>query len=528
MIFKTLYINAKVWQEDGTFQEAFGVKGNLFNLVGSNSDASRIQNNYNKVVDLEGRLVLPGLTDGHVHLVQGSLFRKRIDCSSVKSFDDLKEKIYSYIKENQNKKWLLGGNLDIQSLLTSTNLQHNILDSIINDRPLFITNYDYHSAYCNTIALEKTGILSKLSEFNDNEVVKDINGKPTGIVKEKAMNYVMDKIPGSTNEEKVKATEDMVKTLSSYGITSISDITLIEDLEAYETLFEQNKLKLRINSYIPFESFNNFPECTERMKALDPEKFSIKGFKAYYDGALGSETALFKENYKGKSHNGYKTELAESGELYELAKKIDQLGKQIIIHAIGDKAVSEVLDISEKLINDNGAKDRRVRIEHAQHIDESDFNRFRKMDVIASVQPAHLKYDAKKVKEKLPEAIVKRTHNYKQLIDREATVAFGTDFPIVDINPFENIKTALTRKIEDEVFFPEHRIDLHNCIMAYTINNAYATFDDIKRGSIEEDKLADFVIMEDDIFEIEEEEISQAKVWRTYLNGEEIYCNDNI
>ncbi|MGH2574542.1 MAG: amidohydrolase, partial [Ignavibacteria bacterium] len=327
-------------------------------------------------------------------------------------------------------------------------------------------------------------------------------------------------------EEKVKAVYECINTFHYYGITGISDISQPDDIEVFKKLYERGKLKLRINSYLPFNEFNNLQKHNESIKDIDYDFLRIKGFKEYYDGALGSETALFKENYTGKSYNGYKTKIAESGKLYELAKEIDKEGRQIIIHAIGDKAVSDVLDICEMLTRENGIGDRRMRIEHAQHIDEADFERFKKLGVIASVQPIHLKYDEKKVKEKLSSIIIKRTHNYKHLLNRGVTVNFGTDFPIAEINPYENIQLAVTRKVSDEIFFPENRINLHNCVEAYTINNAYAGFNEDKRGTIEKGKLADFLLMEDNIFEITEDEIKNSKVWKTYLNGEEIYCSE--
>jgi hypothetical protein len=231
---------------------------------------------------------------------------------------------------------------------------------------------------------------------------------------------------------------------------------------------------------------------------------------------------LYSENYKGKNYKGYKTDTAESGKLLELAKVIDKAGKQVIIHAIGDKAVSEVLDIAEILVNENGTRDRRLRIEHAQHINETDFDRFKKLGVIVSAQPLHMKYDIRIVKEKLPEKIIKRTHNYKALMDMGVIVNFGTDFPIVEVNPFHNIGMAVTRKTDNEVFLPEYKIDLHNSIKAYTINNAYASYNEQKSGSIEIGKFADFIVMEDNLFEMPEDEIADAKVYSTYFNGEEV------
>jgi predicted amidohydrolase YtcJ len=208
----------------------------------------------------------------------------------------------------------------------------------------------------------------------------------------------------------------------------------------------------------------------------------------------------------------------ESGEVFELAKKIDSSGMQMIIHAIGDKAVSDVLDLYESLPYHDA---NRHRIEHAQHIQEKDFERFKKLNVIASVQPLHLKYDIKAVHEKLPAGHVNKTHNYKHLIDLGAVVNFGTDFPIVEVDPFENMRLAVTR----EGFTPELSINLRECIKGYTINNAYSNFNDDTLGTIVKGKAADFVIMQDDLFETRPGDISKAKVRKTYFNGEEVYSN---
>ena len=236
---------------------------------------------------------------------------------------------------------------------------------------------------------------------------------------------------------------------------------------------------------------------------------------------MSSETALFSENYLNRNHNGYRTENIENGEIFKMAKDINKAGLQMIIHAIGDKAVSEALDLYESLFNPGNKT--RHRIEHAQHISNNDFVRFKNNNVIASVQPLHLKYDARTVKEKLPPNLVNNTHNYKSLIDIGATVNFGTDFPIVEVNPFENIRLAVTRKTKDGIFTPEHSIDIHNCIKCYTINNAYSNFNQNAIGSITSGKAADFVIMENDLFEMNPDSIAGAKVLKTFFDGTEVY-----
>ena len=521
-----LFLNCKVWQQDGSFKETFGINGNRISFTGSYKDSLKIKDNYQKVIDLKGKIVLPSFTDGHAHLVYGSLMMNRIDCSGITSPQMLREAILNYTKKFPGKNWLVGGNLNIGELsknFTGGSRSVLLLLDAISEKPLLIFNYDYHSAICNSSVLEITGLKNRLGEYNENELPRDFEGKPIGIIKEKAMDFVRSRIPEPALQEKVDAVEKMTGVLHSFGITSVSDITLPANIDVYKSLYRQNKLKLRINSYIPFDEFDNLKKYEEETSEIPKKLFCIKGFKAYYDGALGSETGLFKLNYKDKDYNGYKTEIAESGKLLELAENIDKAGKQIIIHAIGDKAVEEVLDIAEKLSRINSLRDRRLRIEHAQHIDEVDFRRFKEFNVIASVQPLHMKYDIKIVKEKLPAVIVKRTHNYKALMDIGVTVNFGTDFPIVEINPFENIKLAVTRNTDGKVFLPEYKIDMNNSIKAYTINNAYASFNENTSGTIEPGKYADFVIMEDNLFDMPEDEISNAKVKNTYFNGEEVY-----
>lgn len=526
----SIFINGKIWQPDGSFKEAFGINGNRIDFTGSLTDSQKINDEYQKAVDLNGKLVLPAFTDGHIHLVYGSLVMNRIDCQGITSPQQLSEKILAYAKEFPGKNWLVGGNLNIGELMknfTEGSRSAMLFLDAVSEKPLLIFNYDYHSAICNSAVMKIPSLISRLDEYNENELPRDFEGKTIGILKEKAMDFIRSRIPEPPLQEKIDAVEKMIEVLHSYGITTVSDITLPDNLEIYKSLYRKNKLKLRINSYIPFAEFDNLKKYEEETSEIPKELFSIKGFKAYYDGALGSETGLFKLNYKNKDYNGYKTEIAESGKLLEMAKRIDKAGKQIIIHAIGDKAVSEVLDISKDIINDNGLNDRRIRIEHAQHIDGADFDRFKELNVIASVQPLHMTHDIKIVKDKLPEVIVKRTHNYKALMDREVVVNFGTDFPIVEINPFENIKLAVTRKAESEVFLPEYKIDMHNCIKAYTLNNAFASFNEKTSGIIESGKFADFVVMEDDLFDMPELEISGARVISTYFNGEEVYRLEN-
>ena len=438
----TLFINAKVWQPDGSFTESFGVNNGHFDFTGTNNEAKSLTNNYQNITDLKGRLVLPGLIDGHLHLVKGAEMMKLLDCSKINSVDELKSAVNKYI-ESHSVKWVIGGNLDLNKLFPETSLNDkNFADEIFNVLPLYITNYDYHTAICNSKAFEISELDAIAGNYSDSEIEKGQSGKFTGVIREKAMEHIISQLPEPSLNEKVSAVIDCIKMLHSYGITSVSDITLPEDLEVYKELYARGELKIRVNSYLPFTEFDNLKHYEELTKDIDRNYFSISGFKAFWDGALGSETALFSQNYKGSKLNGYKTELVNNGEIFNIAKRIDEAGYQMIIHAIGDKAVTEVLDLYESLPN---TKKLRHRIEHAQHIMPADYERFGKNGIIASVQPLHLKYDARTVFEKLPDELIPNTHNYVHIMENGGIFNFGTDFPIVEADPFETIRLAVTR-----------------------------------------------------------------------------------
>jgi predicted amidohydrolase YtcJ len=514
---KKLFINGKIWTGKFEFAESFGINDDKFDHVDTND--LKLHSQYDEVTDLEGRLVLPGLIDGHLHLVYGSVMKTRLDCTGIDNEEVLKEKIKNYIDNNQDKDFIIGGNLNSSQIKIS----NGFIDNIESAKPVFITNYDYHSGFCNVKAMESTGLLKAADEFDEKYIPKDSSGKYTGIVKESAMNFMFANLPQESDDDKVKAVCTFIKVMHSYGITGVSDIILRENISIYEKLLRKG-IDLRIGAYLPIEFLNEYEEYISQTINYDKERFEIKGLKGFYDGALGSETGLFKEKYRGKDNYGIRTEMAESGELKRSALEADRRKIQVIIHAIGDKAVSEVIDIAAEMFKSNGDYDRRFRIEHAQHIDERDLEKFSRYKIIASVQPIHLKYDAGLVLRKLNEETASRTHNYNKLLDLNGKLNFGTDFPIAGINPFENIQTALLRKYDGEkTFYPENRISLHDSIEAYTINNAYANFTDNLTGSIKAGKKADFVIMDDDLFEMDPEMLHNAQVHETYFNGKKVY-----
>lgn len=518
---KILLCNGKIWVGNISFIDSIAWDTSSGKIIELGTIHNICKKNFDDVIDLNGKVVIPSFIEGHCHLIKGSKIKKELNLRNAKTINDVRNTINKFRKSLGKNKWIQGGYFTETEFTEHFKLDRFFLDEICPDIPIFIQRIDLHSAIVNTKAIELTGVEKQVDNFGKDEVILNSEGKLTGELKERAMFFVYDQIPKKTAEEISYYVEEEIKYLNSLGITSITDITYPEDIEIYELLLERNKFELEINSSLLFQEFHNYNEVNKTFSKYNKIKFNT--FKAFYDGALTSESAYLWKNYKGKRHNGIKTDFVRSGEFYKYALEIDKAGKQIMVHAIGDKAVSEVLDFAEELEKVNGKRDRRIRIEHAQHILPSDFCRFIKLNVITSVQPSHLFIDAQIATEKLEDYHL--THNYKYIIEKGGIVCFGTDFPVANESPFETIYYAMTRetKISKEGFIPELALDLNTCLKAYTYNNAYACFEEKNKGKLEVGYDANLIVLNNDIFMSNPSEIKDTKVDMTFFKGKRIY-----
>lgn len=519
---KTLLINAKVRLSGNKFVSSVGfdTETGKISFTGNQSETEKIRNDYDEIIDCKGKLVLPSFFEGHCHFIEGAYVNSLLDLRDVSTKKDFKERISKY-KNTSGDSFIEGGFFAESNFKEEINMDVNFLDSICDDIPVVISRFDTHAAFANSKAIEMSGLLSKEKEFTSNEIIKE-NGVVTGELKERARDYVLDSLPKPSLQKQTLVAKELMERYNSYGITSISDITLVPDLEVYLELLNSNSLNLNVDARLNILEFDNIEKYKNAFENFYPQ-IKFKSFKAFYDGSLSSKTAYMHSNYKGELHNGIRTEIVNSGEFDKICKEIDKSGYQLSVHAIGDKAVTDLLDFNEELIKVNGEKDRRFRIEHAQHIIENDFDRFRELNVIASVQPSHLFSDAKTASQILDDPSLE--HNYDRLFKNGTTVCFGTDFPIVNENPFETIFYAMTRKAVgfENGFYKEKGISLDDCLDAYTVNNAYAAYMEDSVGRIAVGMNADIIILKDDLYEMEAEEIKNGKVETTYFNGRKIY-----
>lgn len=518
---KKLIYNAKLYKDGSVFIGSLGFDSERGKIIYCGDNYSVQKKDYNELIDAGGKTLLPAFYEGHCHLVKGAMVANELNLRNASTFDDFRNEINKFKTKVKNNGWIYGGYFSETNFTEELKIDRYKLDSICEDIPVVIFRLDLHSAIANTLALELSEIIRKKDKYNSDELIRDEDGELTGEIKERAMYDIFSSFPPLSISEKQKILIEEVKRIHSLGIVSVTDISLKEDLELYKSLFEINNLDIRINSVVPFSFINNISEYFNMFRSFGKIRFG--GFKAFYDGSLSSETAYFFDNYLYSDYSGLRTEQVNSGEFWELMKRIDSEGYQCVVHAIGDKAVYEVLKCSEELERLNGKRDRRLRIEHVQHLREDEAPIFADLGVIASVQPTHIFVDGANASAKI--ANPSTTHSYKKISDLGGIVCFGTDYPVVDINPFTTIYYAMTREAKGfpDGFHTEYAYDLYTSIDAYTKNNAFASFQENITGELKEGLSADFIILENDIFTSDINEIKSIKVSETYFEGSQVY-----
>jgi len=526
---KKAFINGKIFtcNPKQPLCESIVTNSNRIIFVGRNEVAKQYIDNKTEVIDLEQKLVLPGLIDCHAHIIMGGFYLKSVDLQPAKTVKEFKSILSNYISKNPGK-WTTGGNWNHQNWDIKTLPSKEWIDEFSPNTPIFISRMDYHMGLANSVALKMAGITSDTISPEGGYIEKDPStGSPTGILKDKAMNLVLSVIPSPTEEEKVEACLLTLKEASKFGITSIHDIAYSDDFRILQKLNRQESLTSRIFTRLPIEKCKEIIE-TQIEIGFGNDKLCTGSLKAFSDGSLGSATALFFEPYTDEPENyGLGMDILNNGKLHQWALDADRNKLQLSIHAIGDKANSEVLDIFEDVVSKNPKWDRRFRIEHAQHLREIDIKRIKQLNVIASVQPYHLFDDGVWAESKIGKERMQKTFAFKSLIETGVMVCFGSDFPVVTLNPLTGIYSAVTRQTADnrnpDGLIPSEKISVEEAIKCYTINAAYSSFEESIKGSIEEGKLADFILLSKDILSIPPENILSAEVLMTVFDGEIIY-----
>jgi hypothetical protein len=379
----------------------------------------------------------------------------------------------------------------------------------------------------NSYALRLAGINKDTPDPTGGLILRDNSGNPTGILIDNAITLIKNVIPKPDDTGISKAATSAMDYIKQFGITGIHDITEYNELPVYQKLDEQGLLTCRINSIYPLVNYKDLLDRDIHF-IHGTEKLRCHSLKAFADGSLGSGTAWFSQPYTDQENfSGLPTEPVQNGVLEKLASKADNHKLQLCIHAIGDKANNFVLNLYKNIREINPIWIRRSRIEHAQHLHEKDIELFKELNIIASVQPAHLIEDGVWAERKIGSVRVSQMYAFKSLQDKGIRLCFGSDWTVASINPLLGIYAAVTRRTVDgknpEGWIPKEKISVEDAIRCYTINNAFASYEENEKGSIEPGKLADFVVLDEDILTIPPEKIKDVNVALTIFDGEIIY-----
>ena len=509
--------------------EAVAVLGSRIIAVGSTKDIRKLAASNTRVIDAKKRLVLPGFNDAHTHFLSGGFQLSSVDLRDANTPKEFADRIRAFSEKIPKGQWITGGDWDHERWPDAKLPTKELIDPFTADTPVFVNRLDGHMALANSLALRLAGVTRQTLDPPGGVIVRDPKtGEPTGVLKDAAQSFVWKVVSPSSFDEKLAAARAATNYAASLGVTSVQDMSAGADVGVYQTLLDRGELKTRIYAVAPLPAWERLARTGVRAH-FGSDMLRVGGLKGFADGSLGSTTALFYEPYRDDpSTSGIAgDEMYPEGAMLERVRAADKAGLQTMIHAIGDRANDLILTIFEQVERENGDRDRRFRIEHAQHLRAQDIPRFARDKVIASMQPYHAIDDGRWAEKRIGKERAKTTYAFRSLLDSGATLAFGTDWTVAPLNPVLSVYAAVTRRTLDgknsKGWIPEQKISVEEALRAYTVGSAYAEFQETVKGSITVGKLADLVILSRDIFKIDPKDIENVKVVFTLVDGRIVY-----
>lgn len=543
VVLCSLNISAQVWAADIVIMNgkvatmdskrelvrSVAIKDGLIIALGSDQKMRKLIGHDTQVIDARGKLVLPGFNDSHVHFMGTGAQLSAVDLRDAKSPEEFVERLKAFAAKLPKGRWILGGQWDHENWKPNSLPTAAMMDAATPDNPVWVNRLDGHMAVANSLAMRLAGITKDTKDLEGGEIVRDVNGDPAGVFKDEAMVYIDRVIPEPTFEQKLETAEAMTKFAASQGVTSVQDMSAGTDIGVYQELDRQGKLQTRIYGCSPLSDYKRWSN-TGIHAAFGSVMLRVGCLKGFTDGSLGSTTAWFFEPYMDAPTTSGLPQPGVTTTMKDDIAAADKAGLQVNIHAIGDRANATILDYYGSLEKANGSRDRRFRIEHAQHLRMQDIPRFGQLKVIASMQPFHLADDGRWAWKRLDEKRLKGTYAFRSLLDNGAVLAFGSDSPVAPINPLLGIWAAVTRQTLDgknpNGWLPEQKISVDEAVRAFTYGSAYAEFQENVKGTLERGKLADIVILSDDIFTIDPDKIKETKIIKTIVGGKLVYASD--
>lgn len=530
-----ILINGKIWtvHRDKPEVEALAVWRDRIVAVGTTSDIRKLADARTRILDLEGKRVVPGFYDSHVHMLTSGTQLAQVQLKDAKDEADFGKRLREFDKTLPRERWMLGGYWDHDRTFNGTLPTAKLLDKYVPDRPVFLRRYDGHIAVVNTKAMKLAALTAETPEPSGG-VIYRIEGtkEPSGVLRDNAMGLVSRLIPTPSTQEVAEAIRAALVEARKVGVTSVQDMdgsaldTRRRMLRFYQQLAKSGDLTLRIDLRWPLASWEELANLGVEAN-LGNDWVKIGGLKGFADGSLGASTAkMFDAYLHEKDNTGVFVTPREKMREYILGA--DKAGLNIAIHAIGDRANAELLDLYAECIKVNGPRDRRFRIEHVQHLRPQEFKRFGELGVIASLQPYHIIDDGRWAENRIGAKRCATSYANRSLLDAGAKVAFGSDWAVAPLNPLLGLDAAVNRRTLDDKhpkgWFPEQKITIAEAIEAYTLTSAYAAFEEKERGSLEVGKLADLVVLSRDILaEKERDRIGETEVMMTMVGGKVVF-----
>ena len=523
--------NAHIWTVNlkQPEAEALAVLNGRFVAVGTEAQVMQWQGPHTRVVDAKGNRVLPGFNDAHVHFSDGGASLSSVQLVNVTSLEEFVQRIANYAAHAPKGEWIRNGEWDETKWSPAKLPTRQDIDAVTPDNPVAIDRYDGHMLLANSKALALAGITAKTPDPPGGVIVRDSNGQPTGALKDAATELLQKAEPPLNFAQRRRAIDSALHEAAMRGVTSVQDMSLdYGDLAVYSQLQQEGKLTVRVYG-APLIANVEDQAKLGLGHAFGSPLLRIGALKMFADGSLGSRTAYFTQPYSDEPGNRglLFSDMLPLSRAAERLTRADAANLQVCTHAIGDAAIKTTLDLYQAVDRSDGPKDRRWRIEHAQHMAAADFDRMAQLHVIASVQPYQAIDDGRWAEARIGHDRASRTYAFRTFMQHGVRLAFGTDWPVAPLDPMLTLYAAVTRATLDgkypQGWFPEQKLSVQEAIAAYTIGSAFAEFQEREKGSIEPGKLADMVLLSQDVLSIEPAAIRDTRVLKTFLGGVEIY-----
>ncbi len=523
--------NAVIWTGNEASPRATTmiVRAGRIAAIGDEAILDRFDSSAAKRVDAEGRFLTPGFIDAHVHFLSSSYGLSSVKLRAAATPGEFARRIQEKAASLPKGAWILGGDWD-HTLWGGELPKAEWIDEATPDHPVAVGRLDGHMILANSAAMRIAGVSRDTPDVEGGTIVRDETGEPTGIFKDNAALLIQDHIPAPTPAQNDAAFVEGMLFVASKGVTTVHNMDRADTDILEQYLRVKDRHITRVYLAVELARWKELKKIVDEQGAGD-EWLRIGVVKGMVDGSLGSHTAAFHEPYSDQPADQGLFLLTRE-ELLQQVLGADAAGLQLAIHAIGDRAISLLLDVFEKAIEQNGSRERRLRIEHAQHPRPEDIARFKELDVIASMQPYHAIDDGRWAEQVIGPERIRSTYAFRSFLDSGVTLAFGSDWSVAPPTPLEGIYAAVTRRTLDGAndetgWVPEQRIAVEEALRAYTINGAFASFEEGIKGSLEAGKLADFVVLDKNLLAIDPAEIKDVRVVSTFVGGIQVFPSED-